>query len=469
MASSAAVTIASGVFTVDPYARQGNGSPEGVETAPVGAVYKRLDGAAGTAFYVKESGTGNTGWIAQATGSTRVLLAGDTMTGDLTISRAALGAYLNLSNNLGTTQIGYDASGNALWSTASPAFLDSGVATWRDASNSYRQRFVMGAGATTDSAWNRFIGRLTAGVATDLGSVFGVVGTAVTRVAQTIRLFAAQTALALRIEDSAGSLLMSVDAAGGVACTSLAVGQAIIEGATTPTAVKDTLVWSTVHAALVRHDGTQWQYAAGPGQWGAYDDLMLNAASNGGIASAAIASGTLVSVGQTARHPGQFTWQSSTTANSGRSAIGTANQQPGAGLRGRFVFQTPATLTGTTSARFGWLSATTSAVVALVSGINLDITGATATLKTTSASTTTTSASATLAVSTWYTCHLIQTSATAVRMIIVADSGTVALDVTNSANVPSAVNLSAAALATNSGVTATALFTVDSIGFGWAL
>lgn len=40
----------------------GSGSPEGVVTAPVGSTYQRDDGGAGTSFYVKESGTGNTGW-----------------------------------------------------------------------------------------------------------------------------------------------------------------------------------------------------------------------------------------------------------------------------------------------------------------------------------------------------------------------------------------------------------------------
>lgn len=45
------------------YQRVGSGSPEGVVTAPVGAVYHRTDGGAGTSFYVKESGTGNTGWV----------------------------------------------------------------------------------------------------------------------------------------------------------------------------------------------------------------------------------------------------------------------------------------------------------------------------------------------------------------------------------------------------------------------
>lgn len=43
----------------------GNGSPEGVVTASVGRLYTRKDGGAGTVLYVKESGTGNTGWIAK--------------------------------------------------------------------------------------------------------------------------------------------------------------------------------------------------------------------------------------------------------------------------------------------------------------------------------------------------------------------------------------------------------------------
>jgi len=43
----------------------GVGSPEGVVTANVGSLYMRTDGGAGTSFYVKESGTGNTGWVAK--------------------------------------------------------------------------------------------------------------------------------------------------------------------------------------------------------------------------------------------------------------------------------------------------------------------------------------------------------------------------------------------------------------------
>jgi hypothetical protein len=39
-----------------------NGSPESVETAGVGSMATRRDGAAGTTMYMKNSGTGNTGW-----------------------------------------------------------------------------------------------------------------------------------------------------------------------------------------------------------------------------------------------------------------------------------------------------------------------------------------------------------------------------------------------------------------------
>jgi hypothetical protein len=40
----------------------GSGSPEGVVTAPVGSLYSRSDGGLLTSLYVKQSGSGNTGW-----------------------------------------------------------------------------------------------------------------------------------------------------------------------------------------------------------------------------------------------------------------------------------------------------------------------------------------------------------------------------------------------------------------------
>ena len=43
----------------------GTGTPEGAVTAGVGELYLRTDGSADTTLYRKQTGTGNTGWIAQ--------------------------------------------------------------------------------------------------------------------------------------------------------------------------------------------------------------------------------------------------------------------------------------------------------------------------------------------------------------------------------------------------------------------
>ena len=42
----------------------GSGSPEGSITASIGSVYRRSNGGTATTLYIKESGTGNTGWVA---------------------------------------------------------------------------------------------------------------------------------------------------------------------------------------------------------------------------------------------------------------------------------------------------------------------------------------------------------------------------------------------------------------------
>ncbi len=42
----------------------GRNTPEGVTTAPPGSTFRNLNGGVGTSFYVKRTGTGNTGWFA---------------------------------------------------------------------------------------------------------------------------------------------------------------------------------------------------------------------------------------------------------------------------------------------------------------------------------------------------------------------------------------------------------------------
>lgn len=54
-----------GVYFGNQAIKCGPGTPEGAVTAPSGSLWLRTDGGAGTTFYVKESGTGNTGWVAK--------------------------------------------------------------------------------------------------------------------------------------------------------------------------------------------------------------------------------------------------------------------------------------------------------------------------------------------------------------------------------------------------------------------
>lgn len=48
-----------------PRIQTGSGTPEGSLSANVGSLYLRTDGGSGTSLYVKESGSGNTGWVAK--------------------------------------------------------------------------------------------------------------------------------------------------------------------------------------------------------------------------------------------------------------------------------------------------------------------------------------------------------------------------------------------------------------------
>ena len=51
-------------FTTGCSIQSGSGSPEGVVTASVCSIYLRTNGGASTIIYVKETGSGNTGWVA---------------------------------------------------------------------------------------------------------------------------------------------------------------------------------------------------------------------------------------------------------------------------------------------------------------------------------------------------------------------------------------------------------------------
>lgn len=69
----------------------GTGSPEGAVTAPVGSIYSRTDGGTNTTIYRKESGTGNTGWVAVSNaGGGGGISDGDTLSIGLTFPNTGL-------------------------------------------------------------------------------------------------------------------------------------------------------------------------------------------------------------------------------------------------------------------------------------------------------------------------------------------------------------------------------------------
>lgn len=58
---------------------RGTGSPEGVVSAPVGSIYQRIDAAGGARFYVKDTGSGSTGWTSVGSGGDAATLEGATL------------------------------------------------------------------------------------------------------------------------------------------------------------------------------------------------------------------------------------------------------------------------------------------------------------------------------------------------------------------------------------------------------
>lgn len=77
------------------YTYWGSGSPEGVLTAPVGSEFHRTDGGASTTLYIKESGTGNTGWIPYGVGGGGGGSLTDGDKGDITVSASGTNWKLN--------------------------------------------------------------------------------------------------------------------------------------------------------------------------------------------------------------------------------------------------------------------------------------------------------------------------------------------------------------------------------------
>jgi hypothetical protein len=142
-----------------PLFLSGTGSPEGAVTAPVGSVFTRTDGGTDTTIYRKESGTGNTGWIAVSnaggggggapTGAQYVTLATDaTLTGervltagkDITLTDGGAGNALTVASVV-SSQI----FGKIVTSTATGTQADFNPTNW-DAAEPNKATIIEWAG-----------------------------------------------------------------------------------------------------------------------------------------------------------------------------------------------------------------------------------------------------------------------------------------------------------------------------------
>jgi hypothetical protein len=107
-----------GIYLQDAWIKSGSGSPESAVTAGRGSIFLRKDGGANTSLYVKESGTGDTGWAAymkapltgSATYDPPSLADGAGVNTTVTVTGAFSGdaVLVSFSNNLsGITLTGY--------------------------------------------------------------------------------------------------------------------------------------------------------------------------------------------------------------------------------------------------------------------------------------------------------------------------------------------------------------------------
>jgi hypothetical protein len=182
-----------------------------------------------------------------------------------------------------------------------------------------------------------------------------------------------------------------------------------------------------------------------------------SAVSSGTVAQAA--SGTVT----TKDHPGVVRFTSSTTANSGyRIGTDLVSYRLGGGEAFSCVWRHE-TFTNTTC-RIGFHDCSTSADAVDGCYIEVDTSGVASAKTASNSSRTTNATTVTLSTGTWYNCDIFLNSAgTLVDFIIRNDAGTVLLNVNNTTNIPtgSGRECGAVAIATNSGTTATLLFSLD--------
>lgn len=107
----------------DRFLLWGTGTPEGSITANIGALYARLDGSTSTTLYIKQSGTGNTGWVATgAPGTGTVTSVALTVPSFMTVAGSPITTSGTLAVTANTQTANTVYAGPSSGSAATPAF-----------------------------------------------------------------------------------------------------------------------------------------------------------------------------------------------------------------------------------------------------------------------------------------------------------------------------------------------------------
>jgi len=164
----------------------GNGSPEGVVTAPIGKLYEQRDAAsAANAVWIKATGTGNTGWR-QNTGFVKltdnaIVLTGTTATFTATVTDSITIGNGNTIAAINTIAIGTGASvsaadGISVGRAATVAALAVGGIVFGQgstvAAGATTGGIVIGTASTSAAQGQIVIGRAITGLAAGIGNIY---------------------------------------------------------------------------------------------------------------------------------------------------------------------------------------------------------------------------------------------------------------------------------------------------------
>lgn len=162
--------VASRYYTSTVFDSSGTGSPEGVVAAAIGSTYRRTDGGANTSFYVKESGTGTTGWV--STGSVRPYVSGMFVSpGNLVLSGNYIFKYLGTAADITVAPVP-----GTLWSMLIPGASVKIKATTTQTTTTGTNTALTWASATTEYNSSSIYTVATAGITVPVAGIYRISG-----------------------------------------------------------------------------------------------------------------------------------------------------------------------------------------------------------------------------------------------------------------------------------------------------